>query len=267
MGDYQGAGAAYYDDYTIGLAGDVDFYVRQAASAGSPVLEVGCGTGRILIPIALAGVEVVGIDPSAAMLDQARRKVAALSPDVQGRVELVQADVRDFTLDRRFSLVAIPFRAFLRMLTPEDERRALLNVRQHLAVGGLLVLNVFDPRLDIIDAHAGRLGSAMKKRSEFVCRASGRRVVMWDSRRYDLGRQIVEQDLIFDELDEAGRVVSRSYSGYRLRYVYRQEMRYLLELCGFRVEALFGDFQRGPFHYGGEQIWVARKSDTAFPRE
>ncbi len=60
-------------------------------------------------------------------------------------------------------------------------------------------------------------------------------------------------------MDADGRVVDKIYSPLTLRYVYRYEMRYLLELCGYKVEALYGDFQRGPYHHGGEQIWVARK--------
>lgn len=145
------------------------------------------------------------------------------------------------------------------MLTPEDERRALLNIREHLIEGGLLVMNIFDPRLDLIASHLGPLGAALKKQSEFIHPETGHRVVIWDSRQYDPERQLIDQDLVFDELDEVGQVLSRRYSRYTLRYVYRNEMQYLLELCGFRVEALYGDFQRGPFRYGGEQIWVARR--------
>lgn len=80
MTDYTGVEATYYDYYATGLEGDLQFYVEEARRAGSPVLDLGCGTGRILIPIAEAGIEVVGLDHSTIMLEQARRKVAALAP-------------------------------------------------------------------------------------------------------------------------------------------------------------------------------------------
>ena len=91
---------------------------------------------------------------------------------------------------------------------------------------------------------------------------TGRRVISWEARRYDLERQLLEQSTVFEEVDTAGRSLSRTHRSLTLRYVFRYEMRHLLELAGFRVEALYGDFQRGPFSHGGEQIWIARKVET-----
>ncbi len=259
MSDYERTYAAYYDYRATGLEGDVQFYVAEAQTAGSPVLELGCGTGRILIPVAQAGVAITGLDLSVPMLDIARRKVAGLDAATRGRIELAEGDMRRFALGRRFNLVMIPFRAFLHLLTPEDERQALECIREHLAGDGRLIFNLFDPRLDIIAAHSGSLGTALKKVSEFVHPVTGRRFVVWDTRQYDTERQIITQYFIHEELDEAGGVLSKAYTPLTLRYVFRWEMQYLLELCGFQIEALYGDFERGPFRYGGEQIWVARK--------
>jgi hypothetical protein len=81
-----------------------------------------------------------------------------------------------------------------------------------------------------------------------------------DTRQYDPEQQRLDQYFIFEELDDDGRILAKTYSSLTLRYIYRYEMRYLLELCGYKVEALYGDFRRGPFRYGSEQIWVACKS-------
>ncbi len=259
MKEYDRADAAFYDYYAIGLEGDVQFYVEEAKKAGYPVLELGCGTGRVLIPVAEAGITIVGLDRAPAMLSIARQKISRLSVDTQRRIELVEGDMRNFSLGRLFKLVIIPYRAFLHLLTPEDQRQALRCIREHLTADGLLVFNVFDPRLDIIAAHFGPLGAAMKKDSEFTHPDTGHRIVVWDSRQYDPERQTLEQYFIFEELDDEGRAISKTYSPLTLRYVYRYEMHYLLELCGYEIEALHGDFQRGPFRYGGEQIWVARR--------
>jgi len=256
---YREQTAELYDAISTGLQGDVPFYVEEAVRAGGPVLELGAGTGRILIPIAEAGIEIVGLDAAASMLNIARRKVAALSEEARRLVTLVEGDMRAFDLKRRFSLILIPYRAFLHLLTVDDQKRALACIHAHLIEGGRLVFNVFDPRLEIIAAHSGPLGSAIKKLMEFTHPHNGHRVVIWDSRRYDCEQQVLVEDRILEELDDSGRVISRNYATLTLRYNSRYEMQHLLNLCGFEVEALFGDFERGPFRYGGEQIWIARR--------
>jgi SAM-dependent methyltransferase len=258
MKEYDRLDAAIYDYYSTGVEGDVLFYVEEAQKAGGPVLELGCGTGRILIPTAEAGVEIAGLDRAPSMLAIAREKVAGLDPAVQGRIGLVEGDMRDFSLGRRFKLVTIPYRAFLHLLTGEDQRRALRCVRDHLEPDGRLILNTFDPRLETIAAHSGSLGPALKMVDEFVHPDTGHKVVVWDTRQYDGEAQMINQYFIFEELDGEGQVVNKTYGSLVLRYLHRYEMQYLLELCGYRVEALYGDFRRGPFRYGGEQIWVAR---------
>jgi hypothetical protein len=167
--------------------------------------------------------------------------------------------MRDIHLDARFRLVTIPYRAFLHLLTVEDQRRALTCVRTHLADDGRLILNIFDPLLEEIAAQLGRLGRSLKSRSEFQLRETGPQYILWDSRRYDPERQILDELRLFEAVDAEGTVVKRFYRRLTLRYVFRYEMAHLLELCGFTVDALYGDFRRGPFRYGAEQVWVARK--------
>jgi len=259
MEEYDRQDALFYDHYSTGVPGDVEFYVEEARKAGSPVLEIGCGTGRVLIPVAETGVDIVGLDRAPSMLALARDKVAKLPAGTQRRIELVPGDMRDFDLGRRFTLAMIPYRAFLHLLTVEDQKRALHCIRDHLVDGGRLVLNNFDPRLETIVAHRGSLGSALKVDSEFIRPDTGRRVIVWDTRQYEPEEQLIRQYFVFEELSEEGRVVEKTYTPLVLRYLYRYEMQHLLELCGFEVEALYGDFDRGPFRYGGEQIWIARR--------
>jgi SAM-dependent methyltransferase len=258
MDEYAGLSARYYDS-TPGLPGDVLFYVEEAQRRGSPVLELGCGTGRILIPTAQAGIHVVGLDRSPDMLTVAREKIAALEAETEDRVRLVEGDMRSFSLAERFNLITIPFRAFLHLMTDEDQRAALHCIRDHLAEGGRMILNIFDPKIEIIAAHQGVMGSAQQKMREFVSPETGRRVILWVQRSYDLDQQTIREERIFEEIDTEGKLVSRTYTPLTLRWVYRYEMAHLLELCGYQIEALYGDFRYGPFHAGGEQIWVVSK--------
>lgn len=264
MDEYHGLSALLYDALSTGIPGDADFYTQEALRAGSPVLELGCGTGRITAQVAQAGVEIVGLDRSPDMLAIARRKIEALGAETARRVTLVEGDMRQFSLPKRFRLAMIPYRAFLHLLTSQDQRDALTCIRDHLAEGGLLALNVFDPRLDIIAERMGSLGGAHTYLwREIVHPQNGHRVLVSDTRRYDPAEQRLEMHWIFEELDDTGRVVAKYYAPLTLRYVHRYEMAYLLELCGFRVEALYGDLARGPFRYGGEQVWLARRRDGA----
>lgn len=244
-----------YDLFFTGLKGDVAFYVEEARKAGSPVLELGCGTGRVLIPVAEAGIEITGLDASKDMLSVLRHKVSRLDDSVKRRVEIVKGDMTDFALGRKFSMVMIPCRAFLHLLTVEEQRKALQCIREHLADGGRLIMNFFDPRLDVLLDKPDDQGTT----EEAIDPKSGNKVIMRSSAKHDLERQVLEADFSFEEFDSAGKMVSCVHAPLTLRWTYRWEMQHLLELCGFEVEALYGDFERGPFRYGGEQIWVASK--------
>ncbi len=137
-------------DYDMGRSADamrdVQFYLRLAretAEKDQSVLELGCVTGRVTIPIAQAGIEVVGLDNAPPMLDVARRKAAAV--DVQ--VRWITADMTSFCLDQRFGLVIIPFRSFLHLLTEADQIACLSRVYEHLLPRGRFALNFFSQAL------------------------------------------------------------------------------------------------------------------------
>src|SRR5262245_1837708 len=145
---------AFYDGSRPQIAGDVAFYDRIAREGGGPVLELGCGTGRIALPLAKAGLHVTGVDRSEAMLTVARRKLAALPASVQAHVSLVNQDMSELNLGLRFSFVFVPFRSFQHLLTIDLQRKSLNAIRHHLEPTGRLALHLFDPRLDfLIDAN------------------------------------------------------------------------------------------------------------------
>jgi SAM-dependent methyltransferase len=259
-GEYAGERALFYDHVATGVEGDVAFYVAEAVASGSPVLELGCGTGRILIPTVERGVDVVGLDASADMLAIARAKLAACPPDVRHRARLVHGDMRDFELSQSFSLVTIPYRAFLHNLDVDDQLRTLARARRHLAKDGHLILNVFDPSVRLLAA--GRW-SPPTRYADFRHPRTGNRVTVREDFRYDLERQLVDGAFEYDEVDASGRLVATTHAPLTLRYVFRYEMEHLLARAGFRVDALLGNFRRGPFQAGGEQIWIARQSPSA----
>ena len=124
---------------------DVEFYVDLARRAKGKILELGCGTGRVLIPTAAAGCQVVGLDLAANMLAKCREKLESQPREVRERVRLVQGDMVSFDLGENFNLVTTPFRPFQHLLSVEEQVACLRSVNRHLEEGGRLVLDVFQP--------------------------------------------------------------------------------------------------------------------------
>ena len=141
--------ASIYDSIYSYVSDDIPFYVEAAIQSNGPVLELGCGTGRVAIPIAKAGIDIVGLDSSESMLEIARRKKADV-PTITENLSFIHGDMRDFSLDTRFSLVIIPFRGFLSLLSVGDQRRTLENIKRHLEPGGKLCFNIFVPDVNML---------------------------------------------------------------------------------------------------------------------
>jgi SAM-dependent methyltransferase len=241
-----------YDATVQGVPGDVEFFVRlarEARAAGLPVLELACGTGRVSVPVARDGVAIVGLDASPAMLARAREKAAGLP-----KARWVLGDMRDFDLPERFGLVAIPFRSFQHLLTVDDQLACLACIRRHLAPGGRLVINVFNP--DIV-----RIAQWLtaRKGTLQLTREGGGGWKRWETADYAPATQELDVTLVDERLDEGGVVVSRVYRGLKLRYAFRYEMEHLFARAGFQVEALYGDFFEGPFQTTSpEMVWLVR---------
>lgn len=240
------------------IAGDVDFYLELARAAPGPALELGCGNGRVLLPLAEAGIEVTGLDLSEAMLAAAAERLAASPEAVRARATIVHGDMTRFDLGHRFGLVYIAFRSFMMLTTREAQRACLERVREHLVPGGLLALDIFDPLLDRMTN--GLVPESWRDLGAVVHPETWNAVhVQASDRMNDSVAQVFEETWRFTEVDSEGAVVRQEEEVLRMRWTYRYEMRYLLELCGFEVLAEYSDYEKSPPAYGKEQVWVARR--------
>jgi SAM-dependent methyltransferase len=260
MRDNYALDAELYDVVYADYLDDIAFYIQEARQADGPCLELACGTGRVLIPVAEAGVTVTGLDLSKPMITRARRKVAALPDEVRARITVGEGDMRSFRLNAQFALIYVPFRAFLHLMQVSDQIAALNNIRRHLQPGGRLALNFFDPSLEYIVSHSGPIGGALHTTGEtFIEPRSGNLLVEWATVQYSQHLQRIDQYFIYDEVDARGRVVGRLYRNLQMRYIFRWEFEHLLARCGFEVVALYGGFNRQPYsQMGQELVWVAQ---------
>ena len=235
------------------VEGDIDFYRRLAGETGGPILDVGCGTGRVATALVADGHEVVGIDLSAPMLRLAEQRREALSADVAARLSFHQADMTTLDLRRDFALVVAPSRVFQFLLTTDAQRRALAALRSHLRPDARLVLDLFDPLLDRVVPSA----DVTARGGELVHPTTGNRVT-WEvtGRRPDPARQLIVEDWAASEIDASGEVLRTDIERLTLRWSLRSEIRLLFELAGLKVVADYGDFRGGPPAYGREQVWV-----------
>ncbi len=227
-----------YDVLFADVDSDLPFYLELGRGAGGAVLDVGCGTGRLLLPLLQAGVDVEGLDLSAPMLERLREKARAqgLEPRVH------RASMSSFSLPRTFRLVMIPFNAFVHNLTAEEQIATLAGCRRHLEPGGLLAFDVSAPTPARLAQPPGR--RELEVESEHP--VTGLPVRLWDARRFDVVAQTQHSHIEIEELDGAGVVAATHRSAVVVRWVYPAELELLLRLAGFARWQLWGDFARGP---------------------
>ncbi|WP_448204372.1 class I SAM-dependent methyltransferase [Azospirillum sp. sgz302134] len=236
----------------IGMLGDVAFYREQAEQAGGPVLEIGCGTGRLTIPLARAGHEVWAVDVSAAMLDQLRAKLAAEPPEVQTRVHIVQQDATALDLpERGFALVAIPFNMLMLIPDLAAERQALARAAAHLAPGGRLALDIMNPLTLSLEAET-KPSPSMPRRNP----RTGNRYIKnaLADRLDDHQRQRLHG--WYDELLPDGKIAVSEFS-FIWRMIFRFELELMLEGAGFAIDSLSGDFEGAPWTVDSRRMVVS----------
>lgn len=223
---------------------DVDFYVDLARRSRGPVFELGCGTGEVLFPIARAGLDVVGIDIASPMLDSCRAKLVREPQRVRRHVELVQADMRRFDLDRSFALAIIPFGGFMHLLTHDDQVKCLRTVLRHLTAGARLALDLPSRRPACFD----KLGPTDWRLDDGqVSLGDGRRIARFTrSVARDEGRHIFDFEVAFEVVGRDGRS-NRVIERMPLRYTSPAQIEQLLGEVGLEIEHIDGGFDRQAF--------------------
>lgn len=219
-----------------------------------PVLELACGTGRLTIPIAQAGVEIVGLDLSPSMLAQARTKAKAA--DVE--IEFVQGDCRSFDLGRKFALIFMAFNSMQHLHDYASLAALFANVRKHLAEDGCFIFDVFNPKIEILARAAGE----RRLEREYQDPDGNGKMAFEYSSIYDDAAQVSHIQCYFVRRGPNGEELDVREEELNLRSFFPQELNLLVRSQGFEIVEKFGNFERKPFAGGDpKQVVVSRVVD------
>ncbi|MCD4786246.1 MAG: class I SAM-dependent methyltransferase [Candidatus Eremiobacteraeota bacterium] len=250
--------AEYYDYVPVyENRKDIDFYKKYARDSEGEILEMGCGTGRILIPIARAGRNITGLDLSDYMLERCKEKVKKESGEVQRRIKLVKRDMSDFDLSKKFNLIIIPFRAFQHLLSIEDQLKCLECVDKHLNDNGKLIIDFFQVNMSFLTNPDYKV----EKEDVSEIKLPDGRKLRRTTRiaKQHRAEQCNETEIIYYIIHPQGKK-ERLVQAFPFRYFFRYEVIHLLARRGFRVVDLFGDFDASELNdHSPEMIFVAKK--------
>jgi len=281
--------ARFYDLENADFTEDLEFWVGLAKEGGGPVLELGCGTGRVTQQIARAGIAIVGLDNSEAMLTLARAKLAraesARHPALAARVTLVHGDMTDFDLYGQtaqtfglpvsapaglthrsaptdappFQLIICPFNTFMHLLTPGHQLAMLACARKHLGIGGRLALDLTNPGpVYAAGDDDGDVGSLTLQRT-FRDDENDLTIQQFSTFRLERTWQLAHIQWQYDSIAADG-TVKRTLAPMTLRYTFPAEMGLLVERTGFKLAHLYGDYDKSPLTEESERMIVVAEA-------
>jgi len=251
--------ADFYDAmYTNPVRQDIDFFVDYSRKAGGKTLELGCGTGRVLIPTALAGCEITGLDLSPYMIKKCREKINRLPREVRKNVLIIQGNMTNFSTGEEYALITIPFRPFQHLIAVDEQKACLNSISKHLSIKGKLVFDVYHPFLPRVPEP--KFFMEMEVTPPF--KLTDGRVIKRTNRTaaFHRAEQYNDIEFIFYIKYPDGKE-ERLVQTFPMRYYYRYEIEHLLSLCGFKIVELFGNYDKSKFSNDSpEMIFVAEKT-------
>ncbi len=250
MPGFYGTIVRYYDAENSDKTDDIQLYLELAEEYGGPMIDIGCGTGRVMAPLAQQGYEVHGIDNERAMLDRAER-LRKTSPELKQNLHLHHGDVLTYELDKLFKLVLVPYNGLMHFHDQEAQIAVLQKLRAWTAPDGLLVLDL--PNAG--DIFGTQETDAVMMERTFLEPESGHMVMQQSHSYLDRTQQLLRVTWIYDEITGDG-TVKRTVAPLVLYYYFYSELRLLLERAGFMVEAVYGDTEYGPFEDGCERMVI-----------
>lgn len=248
--DIYGKIAPYYDRLHRSLTADIGFVLTLAGQVEGPILELGCGTGRLLLPLARAGYRVTGVDNAESMLARAQRRLAAEPAAVQERVQLIAADMNAFSLAHAaYQLAIIPYNTFLHV-EPADAVSVCHTIARHLTPGAFFFLDLPNPYL-VVQSANDRL---LTLEDTLVDAETGNLVLVLASHRLEEASQQLHITWLYDVSPPGEGAVHRTVVEVTYHYYFLHQLELLLQEAGFSLEAVYGDYNRAPFAEDSERL-------------
>jgi 2-polyprenyl-3-methyl-5-hydroxy-6-metoxy-1,4-benzoquinol methylase len=221
-----------YDEQYRHYRDDISFYTSLVNDYGSPVLELGAGTGRVSVALAHASYKVTGIELSEAMVEKGRERIARES--LEDFVTLHKGDMRNVQLSQTFPVVIAPFNTLMHVYTLADQDATLETVKKHLSSGGIFAFDLYNPNFSGLNV--------LKREAEWE-HVGGEHTELFLYQTHDLDKQVLESRYYLDTVQQDG-TVKRQTSILKQRYYTRFEVERMLKQHGFQNVQIYGGFDK-----------------------
>ncbi len=244
--------APFYDIEHAQFSEDLDMYSNYAEVSGGSLLELACGSGRVLLPLAREGYEVTGVDTSRSMLALARQ--ALQEAGVASHSELVQQDMRTMRLGCKFRMAFIALGSFAHITSRKEQQQALATVHAHLSTGGLFILDISNADARYMEDLGGQI-----LHQGTWSRDDGKVLTHFVSPASSTDRHLLELTHFYDQHSQGG-TVQRTTVTTHLYLFERGEMELLLEQAGFIIKDVYGDYDLGPYQLESPRMIVVAEA-------
>lgn len=254
MTEFYDAISRFYDAENVEMTDDLPLYSVLADIYGDPILDVGCGTGRVMLHLAQEGHYCVGVDTSPQMLQRARQKVDLLA-DLKNNVKLVEGDIATYQAEQPFQMILLPYHTFMHFQDQSEQLQVLAQLAENLADGGVMVFDLANAG----EAFSTQDDHVIALERTFIEPQTGHVVMQQSVSTLDRVTQQLHITWIYDEIHNDG-IVRRTIAPLMLRYVFFSEMKLLLAATGLQLVDVYGDYDQSPFEDGSPRmIIVAQK--------
>jgi len=246
--------ARYYDAENEDVTEDLELYSVLAERTGGPILDVGCGTGRVMLHLAIEGHHVTGIDTSPAMLERGRRKLKN-RVDLANLVTFIEGNALEYPFPEKYALILLPYNGLMHFRNMADVHRLLSHLAASLAEGGLLVIDLPNAGETFATIDDG----AVNLERSFIEPENGHFVMQQSVSTINRTDQLQYITWIYDEIGQEN-VVQRTVGSLILRYFFPTELDLLLQVNSLRRSERYGDYDQGPFEEGCPRLIVVAQA-------
>jgi SAM-dependent methyltransferase len=240
--------ADLYDIY-VPATFDIDFFVKETQKSSGEVLELMSGTGRVSIPLLEAGVKLTCVDLSSKSNDILEKKLLQMGL----KADVYQMDICELELSKKFDMIIIPFHSFAHITSPDDQRKALARIQQHLLPGGTFICTLGNPKIrqKAVD------GQLRLLRKYPLPETQGSLLLLISENNNEADNQVVEAMQFYEEYDAKGVLQCKRLLELHFRLSRKDEFEGLAKDAGFKVKALYGDYAYSEFNEDSPfMIWI-----------